>query len=56
VHNDLLELLGALLVVAFFAVVWWPAALLVAGVLLILAAWIRERTAPAEPAPTEEST
>jgi hypothetical protein len=47
---NLLEALGLALVVAFFALLWWPSALLVAGVLLILVAVLGERAAE----PTEE--
>lgn len=41
--NDRLELLGVVLVIAFFAVVWWPSALLVAGLAAIAVATIRDR-------------
>lgn len=41
--NELLEVVGAALVVAFCAIMWWPSALLVAGVLLIVAAAVRDR-------------
>lgn len=37
--DTLLELAGVLLIVAFAAVVWWPAALAVAGVACLAAAW-----------------
>lgn len=47
--SDLRELLGFTLLVAFAVVVWWPAALLVAGVGLILSAVADER-APKPPA------
>lgn len=36
----LIALLGVLLLVGF-CVVWWPASLLVAGVLLLMVAWAR---------------
>lgn len=45
----LLEAVGLVLVVAFFALVWWPSALLVAGVLLIVVALLGER----QPKPEE---
>lgn len=40
--NDLLELLGFALLVAFGLVVWWPLALLVAGAGLLLWANLRD--------------
>lgn len=44
------ELAGALLIIAFFAVVFWPAALLVSGMLLIVLANLPpERPAPRRP-------
>lgn len=42
-----IELAGFALVVAFFAVAWWPSALLAAGVLLIAHANLPRATAPA---------
>lgn len=43
--NELLEVVGFLLVIAFCIIVWWPAALLVAGLGLIAAAIANERGA-----------
>lgn len=43
--NDVLELVGFLLVLAFCVIVWWPAAVLVAGLGLIAAALARDRSA-----------
>ena len=40
-----LETLGLALIVAFFGLLWWPAALLVAGVLLVGAAFVITRFA-----------
>lgn len=37
--ETVLELAGVLLLVAFAVVVWWPAALAVAGVACLAAAW-----------------
>lgn len=37
--TTILDLLGAVLLVAFALVVWWPSALLVGAVLLLLASW-----------------
>lgn len=51
--NDVLEVLGFLLVVAFCLVVWWPSALLVGGVLLIVTATVRSTAKPAKPADSE---
>ena len=38
-RTTLLELVGVLLIVAFAAVVWWPSALLVAGLACLAASW-----------------
>ena len=43
--HDKLELLGFVLIVAFFALWWWPSALLVAGIGLVVAATLAERAA-----------
>lgn len=57
---DLVEGLGIALLVAFAAVVWWPAAFLVAGVALIVEAQFRSLAAKPdavdEPAPEDEPT
>lgn len=37
--TTLLELVGVLLIVGFAAVVWWPSALLVAGLACLAASW-----------------
>ncbi len=39
VLTTLLDLLGIALLVAFAALVWWPAALLVAGIACLLLSW-----------------
>lgn len=44
--TTLLELAGIGLLVAFAGLVWWPAALAVAGVSLIVLAWAIERQRP----------
>ena len=49
-----LETLGLALVVTFFGLLWWPAALLVAGVLLVLAAQVGERRDATAAAPESE--
>ena len=57
--TDLRELLGFALLVAFAAVVWWPAALLVAGAGLILSAIADERspkTPAAAPSTNQEAS
>lgn len=46
--NDILEILGALLIVAFFAILWWPSALAVAGVMLLVAAFAGDHGDPDE--------
>lgn len=52
--KDIAELVGALLIVAFFAVVFWPLALLSSGILLIVLANLPpERTAPPVAGPAE---
>ena len=52
----MLETLGLALIVAFFGLLWWPAALLVAGVLLVLAAQVGERREAAAPATPESES
>lgn len=39
VVTTVLDILGALLLIAFAAVLFWPAALAVAGVLCLVASW-----------------
>lgn len=37
--TTLLDLLGIALIVAFAALVWWPAALLIAGIACLFVSW-----------------
>lgn len=54
--TTLMELAGILLVVAFAAVVWWPAALAVGGCSLIVLAWAIERRVPPRPRVDDDGT
>lgn len=49
--TTVLEIAGVLLLIAFAAVVWWPAALAVAGVCCLTAAWASAQPAPDGPGP-----
>lgn len=52
--NDVLELVGFMFFLAFWAVVWWPAVLLSLAVGLITAAIVRERSAARRPEVVDE--
>lgn len=52
--RQLVELVGLALVVAFFAVWWWPSALLVAGIGLIVVANLPAAPAGQDQVPGED--
>ncbi len=44
--NTLLELVGAAFIIVFCLVVWWPSALLIAGLLCLAGAGVRDGSSP----------
>lgn len=47
--TTVLEVLGVLLIVAFCLVLWWPSALLVGGVALLIVSWSLTPRSPKPP-------